>query len=103
MTDCGGTHGYKNLDEINHQIFSFSHLTKVHVDWSVELVALDTFLTSLAPDQLTGLCPDPVTLCLLTADRLDRVLTDSLMYHGAGDNTLALPSLPPECLALITS
>ena len=72
------------------------------MDRSVELVALDTFLTSLAPDKLTGLCPDPVTLGLLTADRLDRVLTDSVMDHGARDDTLALPSLPPECLALIT-
>ena len=74
----------------------------MHVDRSVKLVALDTFLTALAPDELTGLCPDPVTRCLLTADRLDRVLTDPIMDHGAGDNTLALPSLPPECLALIT-
>ena len=72
------------------------------MDRSVELVALDTFLTSLAPDELTGLCPDPVTRGLLTADRLDRVLADPVMDHGAGDNTLALPSLPPECLALIT-
>ena len=74
----------------------------MHVDRSVELVALDTFLTSLAPDQLTSLSPDPVTLGLLTADRLDRVLGDPIMDHGARDNTLALPSLPPECLALIT-
>ena len=80
----------------------FSHLTKVHVNRSVELVTLDTFLTALAPDQLTGLSPDPVTLGLITADRLDRVLGDTIMDHGAGDNTLALPSLPPECLALIS-
>ena len=74
----------------------------MHVDRSVELVTLDTFLTALAPDQLTGLSPDPVTLGLLTADRLDRVLANSLMDHRAGDNTLALSSLPQECLALIT-
>ena len=65
-------------------------------------MALDTFLTALAPDQMTGLCPDPVTRGLLTADRLGRVLANSLMDHGAGDNTLALLSLPTECLALIT-
>ena len=74
----------------------------MHVDWSVELVALDTFLTALAPDELTGLSPDPVTPGLRTADRLDRVLGDTIMDHGARDNTLALPSLPLECLALIT-
>ena len=74
----------------------------MHEDRSIELVALDTFLTSLAPDKLTGLSPDPVTLGLLTADRLGRVLANSLMDHGARDNTLAMPCLPPECLALIT-
>lgn len=71
----------------------------------VELETLDTFLAALAPDQLTGLGPDPVTassLGLVTADRLDRVLTDPVMDHGAGDNTLALSRLPAECLALIT-
>ena len=76
----------------------------MHVDRGVELVALDTFLAALAPDQLASLCPDPVTgsgLGLVTADRLDRVLAHPVMNHGARDNTLTLPRLPPECLALI--
>ena len=73
----------------------------MHVYRCVELVALDTLLAALAPDQLTRLGPDPVAGDLGTVDRLDGVAGDPFVVDGPRHNTLTLPRLPAECLASI--
>ena len=77
----------------------------MHVDWCVELVTLNTFLTSLTPDHLASLSPQPVTtsgLLNVTVDWHDGVLGHPIMDHLTRHHTLTIPRLPAECLALIT-
>ena len=96
----------KNKRTMNVISVTSKQLIKImHVDRRVELVTLDTFLTSLAPDDLASLSPQPVAsdgLLTVAVHRLDGVLELPIMGHLARHHALTLPRLPAECLALIT-
>ena len=51
----------------------------MHMDRSVEFMALNTFLTSFTPDELASLSPGPVSRVLMTGDGFNGLFADPIM------------------------